>query len=177
MRSGKDVRRSRIVISAAFSHRCTLMPADMPRSRVAPASEHIMPYTHMVVPIDQIRPHPRNARTHSKKQVRQIAASIRALGFAAPILIDEKKKLIAGHGRDESPLASFGAKDSDAEIEVHLGACKPLNSLLIARLSNDKCVRAPSHGDLGDVRRQVSGFGAQTTSRANSMACKLQKPI
>jgi hypothetical protein len=43
---------------------------------------------------------------------------------------------------------------------VHLGACKPLNSLLVARLSNDKCVRvafiqtvAPSHCDLGDVRR------------------------
>jgi DNA modification methylase len=61
-----------------------------------------MSYTHMVVAIDQVRPHPSNARTHSKKQVRQIAASIRALGFAAPILIDENKVLIAGHGRLEA---------------------------------------------------------------------------
>jgi hypothetical protein len=61
-----------------------------------------MTYTHMVVPIDQVKPHPSNARTHSKRQVRQIAASIRALGFAAPILIDENKVLIAGHGRLEA---------------------------------------------------------------------------
>ena len=58
-----------------------------------------MAYTHTVVPIDQVRPHPRNPRTHTKKQIRQIAASIRAVGFAAPVLIDENKILIAGHGR------------------------------------------------------------------------------
>jgi hypothetical protein len=70
--------------------------------RVLRQGRHIMTYTHMVVPIDQVKPHPSNARTHSKKQVRQIAASIRALGFAAPILIDENKVLIAGHGRLEA---------------------------------------------------------------------------
>jgi ParB-like chromosome segregation protein Spo0J len=54
------------------------------------------------MPIDQIRPHPNNARTHSKKQVRQIAASIDALGYAAPVLVDEHNVLIAGHGRLEA---------------------------------------------------------------------------
>jgi len=61
-----------------------------------------MSYTHTVVSIDQVRPHPRNARTHSKKQIRQIAASIRAVGFAAPVLVDEHNVLIAGHGRLEA---------------------------------------------------------------------------
>ena len=32
---------------------------------------------------------PRNARTHSKKQVAQIAASIKTFGFNNPILVDE----------------------------------------------------------------------------------------
>ena len=41
----------------------------------------------------------RNARTHSKKQVRQIAASIREFGFVNPLLIDEANLVIAGHGR------------------------------------------------------------------------------
>ena len=40
-----------------------------------------------------------NARTHSKKQVRQIADSIQAFGFLVPILIDENRLIIAGHGR------------------------------------------------------------------------------
>jgi ParB-like chromosome segregation protein Spo0J len=54
------------------------------------------------VAIGQIRPHPRNSRTHSKKQIRQIADSIRAVGFAAPVLIDEDGVLLAGHGRLEA---------------------------------------------------------------------------
>ncbi len=41
----------------------------------------------------------RNARTHSKKQIRQIAASIRQFGFTNPVLIDEAGTILAGHGR------------------------------------------------------------------------------
>jgi DNA modification methylase len=82
-----------------------------------------MTYTHMVVPIDQVRPHPSNVRTHSKKQVRQIAASIRALGFAAPILIDENKVLIAGHGRLEA-AKSLGMSSIPAIIICGLSEAK-----------------------------------------------------
>jgi len=46
-----------------------------------------------------LRPYPRNARTHSKKQVRQIAESIRRFGFTAPVLIDRANMILAGHGR------------------------------------------------------------------------------
>lgn len=44
-------------------------------------------------------PDPRNARTHSKKQVMQIAESIAAFGFTNPILADPDGNIIAGHGR------------------------------------------------------------------------------
>ena len=37
---------------------------------------------------DCLTPDPRNARTHSRKQVEEIANSIRAFGFANPILTD-----------------------------------------------------------------------------------------
>ena len=40
-----------------------------------------------------------NARTHSAEQVAQIAASILEFGFVAPILVDERGEIIAGHGR------------------------------------------------------------------------------
>lgn len=46
-----------------------------------------------------LTPDPRNARTHSKRQVDQIASSIREFGFTNPILIDPDGVLIAGHGR------------------------------------------------------------------------------
>jgi ParB-like chromosome segregation protein Spo0J len=50
-------------------------------------------------PIANIKPNPKNARTHSKKQIRQIADSIRQFGFVNPILADETGVVIAGHGR------------------------------------------------------------------------------
>jgi 16S rRNA G966 N2-methylase RsmD len=40
-----------------------------------------------------------NPRTHSEKQIRQIAASIETFGFTNPVLIDTTSTVIAGHGR------------------------------------------------------------------------------
>lgn len=53
-------------------------------------------------PIDQLVPYSRNARTHSRKQVRQLAASMRRYGFTVPVLIDEDNQILAGHGRVEA---------------------------------------------------------------------------
>jgi hypothetical protein len=50
-------------------------------------------------PTNSIKPESRNARTHSKKQIAEIAASIQQFGFANPLLIDVEGVLIAGHGR------------------------------------------------------------------------------
>jgi DNA modification methylase len=55
-----------------------------------------------MVAIDQIKPNPRNARTHPKHQIRQLADSYLAFGFLAPVLIDENGVLMAGHGRLEA---------------------------------------------------------------------------
>ena len=47
----------------------------------------------------QLAENPRNARNHSKKQIRQIADSIGEFGFTNPILIDNHNMVLAGHGR------------------------------------------------------------------------------
>src|ERR1700688_4322601 len=54
------------------------------------------------IPIDQLNPWPRHARTHSRKQIRQIAESIRRFGFTNPVLIDGENRILAGHGRVEA---------------------------------------------------------------------------
>lgn len=54
------------------------------------------------VTIRDLAPWARNARTHSKKQVRQIADSIEQFGFTNPVLIDETRTILAGHGRVEA---------------------------------------------------------------------------
>jgi ParB/Sulfiredoxin domain len=52
--------------------------------------------------LNAVKPNPRNARTHSKKQIAQIAESIKEFGFTSPVLTDETGMLIAGHGRIEA---------------------------------------------------------------------------
>ena len=49
--------------------------------------------------ITDLRPHPDNARKHTRAQVRAIAKSIESFEFTAPILIDAKRRILAGHGR------------------------------------------------------------------------------
>jgi DNA modification methylase len=61
-----------------------------------------MQHVQRMVALDHIKPHAHNTRTHSKKQIRQIADSIRAVGFTSPVLIDENGVLLAGHGRLEA---------------------------------------------------------------------------
>ena len=81
--------------------------------------------------VSQLRPFANNARTHSKKQVRQIADSIKAFGFTNQVLIDDAGTVLAGHGRvaaakllgmKQVPLrAAFG---NDQQPEAGLRACR-----------------------------------------------------
>jgi ParB-like chromosome segregation protein Spo0J len=52
--------------------------------------------------ISTIKPNPRNARTHSPKQISQIAASIREFGFVGAIAVNQDGIILAGHGRYEA---------------------------------------------------------------------------
>jgi ParB-like chromosome segregation protein Spo0J len=48
---------------------------------------------------ESLKPYAGNPRTHSAKQIRQIADSIRTFGFTNPVLVDNDHGVIAGHGR------------------------------------------------------------------------------
>jgi ParB-like chromosome segregation protein Spo0J len=63
-----------------------------------------------LVGIETLKPNDRNARTHARKQVQQIADSITAFGFVNPILVDEEGGIIAGHGR-HAALLQLGRKE------------------------------------------------------------------
>ncbi len=60
------------------------------------------PHEIEMIAITALRPWKRNARTHSRKQVRQIADSIARFGFTNPVLIDGSATILAGHGRVEA---------------------------------------------------------------------------
>lgn len=53
-------------------------------------------------PIEKIQPYPKNAKKHPKKQIEQVAASIKEFGFNQPVVVDKNGVLIVGHGRFEA---------------------------------------------------------------------------
>ena len=55
--------------------------------------------------IDELIPYENNAKIHGPDQIEQLRRSLREFGFVSPVLIDEDKNLIAGHGRVEAARA------------------------------------------------------------------------
>ena len=54
-----------------------------------------------LVPVEQLIPYEKNNKIHNDDQVKKLAKSIKELGFRAPILVDENRVILAGHGRLE----------------------------------------------------------------------------
>ena len=75
------------------------------------------------MPVSTLRPYTRNARTHSKKQIRQIAKSIERFGFTNPVLISDENEIIAGHGRVEAAKL-LGRTDVPTIRLSHLNAAE-----------------------------------------------------
>jgi DNA modification methylase len=48
---------------------------------------------------NDLKPAHRNPRSHTEKQIAQIAASIERFGFTNPVLVDAEDTILAGHGR------------------------------------------------------------------------------
>ena len=76
----------------------------------------------------ELKPRSTNPRTHSRKQIAQIATAIRRFGFTNPVLVDDHNGVIAGHGRLEaaktiglSEVPTVRLSDmSEAEIRAYV---------------------------------------------------------
>lgn len=50
----------------------------------------------------EIKPYKNNAKKHPKKQIEQVANSIKEFGMNQPIVVDKEGVIIVGHGRYEA---------------------------------------------------------------------------
>src|SRR5262245_2425031 len=103
--------------------------------------------------LSTLKCNPRNARTHSKGQVKAIAESIKAFGFTSPVLIDDDSMILAGHGRvqaaqllgiDRVPTIRI-SEMSEAEKRAFMLA----ENKLAERAGWDRELLAAELGDLG----------------------------
>lgn len=67
----------------------------------------------------KLKPRPNNPRTHTPRQVKQIAASIQEFGFINPVLIDGAGGIVAGHARTAAAIA-LGMTDVPTVCVDHL---------------------------------------------------------
>jgi ParB-like chromosome segregation protein Spo0J len=74
-------------------------------------------------PIDQLRANPRNARTHAKRQIAMLAASLGTYGFTTPIIVDESGMILAGHGRGQAAKREGWAQVPIVRLD-HLSAAE-----------------------------------------------------
>jgi DNA modification methylase len=104
---------------------------------------------------DRLRPYPGNARTHSRKQIKLIADSIRRFGFINPILVTDDFEVVAGHGRLEAakslgmqlvPVVAISSLSEADKKAIRIADNR------IAELSNwDRDILAIEYQDLYDL--------------------------
>jgi DNA modification methylase len=108
----------------------------------------------------------RNARTHSAKQINQIAESIKAFGFVNPILVDADDRIVAGHGRADAArklgLGTVPVICLDHLSEAELRAYAIADNRLAELAGWDKDILALELADLvtidSDFDISVTGF-------------------
>ena len=136
--------------------------------------------------VASLLPYAGNARTHSAEQVAQIAASILEFGFVAPVLVDERGELIAGHGRllaaqslglDTVPtIVRAGLTDAqkaayrlaDNRIALNAGWDEALLAAEVAKLQEMGGLDLALTGfDGAEIERLLAGLDAPATEPGN----------
>lgn len=129
-----------------------------------------LPWQVEMTSLRQIKPSSRNARTHSKAQVRQIAESIKRFGLTNPIIADDAGEIVAGHGRLEAAkligLNYFPVIRLRHRSETELRAYRLADNKVAQNAGWDREVLAVELSELQivlpelDLDLDITGFGA-----------------
>jgi len=118
------------------------------------------------VRLESLKPNPKNARTHSKKQIRQIARSIRQVGFLNPLIVDGADVVLAGHGRLEAArlegLAEVPILRFDHLTEAQKRAYVIADNKIAEQAGWDREILAVELGELIDLL-PAEGFDVSLT--------------
>jgi ParB-like chromosome segregation protein Spo0J len=113
--------------------------------------------------IDSLIPYAKNPRTHSEKQVDQIAKSIMEFGFTVPVLVDGAGNVIAGHGRllaaKQLGLADVPVMVADGWSEAKRRAYVILDNKLAANSGWDNELLRAEFADLDAAGFDIGSLG------------------
>jgi DNA modification methylase len=115
----------------------------------------VLPPQVKMMPLGQLKPNKRNARTHSKKQIQQIANSVQRFGWTYPTLIDQDGNVIAGFGRYKA-AESLGLREIPVIVmsglsEAEKRALALADNKIAANSGWDRALLAAELGELADL--------------------------
>ena len=137
--------------------------------------------------LSELKPPRRNVRTHSKKQIGQIANSILRFGWTYPILTDENKHIIAGVGRCKA-AEQLGLRDAPVIVMTELSEAEKralalADNKIAANAGWDRAVLAAELGELAvllpecDLNIEITGFeAAEIDTLMGDLADREQDP-
>jgi hypothetical protein len=60
----------------------------------------------VMMSVNAVRPHPKNARVHPQRQIDELAKAFKVFGFTVPLVVDERNVVLSGHGRLAAALVA-----------------------------------------------------------------------
>ena len=118
------------------------------------------------VKLNAVRPSDRNARQHSRKKIRQLANTVRALRVLSPIIVDESFEILAGHARYEAAkllgLTEVPTIQVDHLSEPEKRAYRLADNRFSERASWDHELLAIEIKDLMDLDFEIELTGFET---------------
>jgi len=108
-----------------------------------------------MVRLSDLKPPRRNARTHSDKQILQLADSIQRFGWSCPIVTDENRRIIAGVGRWKA-AEHLGLREVPVTIMLGLSQAEKralalADNKVASNAGWDRAVLAVELGELADL--------------------------
>lgn len=97
LRAGR--MRSRLLATNPRNEDPMFTSRTAPKAQISSQMSRAAPLAVEYRPTTALKPDLLNPRTHTKKQIKQIARSIEAFGFNVPLLIQQDGTVIAGHAR------------------------------------------------------------------------------
>ena len=113
---------------------------------------HLLP---LLSPISALIRNPRNTRTHTKRQINQLANSEKQFGFVSPIIVDQNGMVLKGHGCLEAAkllgLTHVPVVRLDHLNETQKRAFVIADNRLAEKAGWDRALLAVELGDLADL--------------------------
>lgn len=115
--------------------------------------------------VERLRAYQRNPRTHSPSQIAKLVASVKEFGWTVPILVDDERQIIAGHGRLDA-ARKLGLQQVPVLVLEHLTPAQRRayviadNQLALDAGWDDELLAQELKAleDLGELDLEVTGF-------------------